>query len=156
VNIARLELEDGNVFIEGMEDEDVQANIVDGQVTIQKCCANIHVAIANGDLDLSVKDCGQHSFLTDAQLTNGSARILLPRDASIHVRAQTTRGTLSNDFAAMVEVNGGSTRNVDMSLGSSARSQLSVRVTTGDITIAAVNPAPETRSQTAATGTGSE
>jgi DUF4097 and DUF4098 domain-containing protein YvlB len=149
INIARLELEDGNVLIEGMEDEEVRANVVDGQVTIRKCCANLHVVVANGDLDLSLKDCGQHSFLTDAQLTHGKAKILLQRDASIHVRAQTERGTVSNDFAEMVEVNGASTRKVDLSLGSNARSQLTVRVTTGDIRIASLKSDPGTASDTA-------
>jgi DUF4097 and DUF4098 domain-containing protein YvlB len=156
INIARLELEDGKVFIEGMEGEDVRANVVDGKVTIRKCCANIHLTIANGDLDLSFRDCAQHSFLTDAQLTHGKARILLPRDASVHIRAQTAKGTVSNDFADMVEVNGGSTRKVDLSLGSGALSQLSVGVTTGDIRIAAIGSDPESRSQTAATSAGGE
>ena len=155
VNIARLELEDGKILIEGMEDEDVRANVVDGQVTIRKCCANIQVAIANGDLDLSLKDCEQHSFLTDAQLTHGKARILLPREASIHVRAQTEKGTVSNDFTDMVQVNGGSTRKVDMSLGSGVRSRLTVRVTTGDISIAAAGADPAPGQQTASTA-GSE
>jgi DUF4097 and DUF4098 domain-containing protein YvlB len=153
INIARLELEDGNVLIEGMEDEDVRADVVDGQVVIRKSCANIHVAIANGDLDLSLGDCGQHSFVTDAQVTHGKAKILLPREASIHLRAQTERGTVSNDFTDMVEVKGGSTRKVDVSLGSGARSQLTVRVTTGDIRIAALAPpAPTTASQAVSAG----
>jgi hypothetical protein len=153
INIARLELEDGNVLIEGMEDEDVRADVVDGQVVIRKCCANIHVAIANGDLDFSLGVCGQHSFVTDAQLTHGKARILLPRDASIHLRAQTDRGNVSNDFADMVEVKGGPTRKVDVSLGSGARSQLTVRVTTGNIKITALDsPAPTTASQAVSTG----
>jgi DUF4097 and DUF4098 domain-containing protein YvlB len=139
INIARLELEDGNVLIEGIENEEVQANVVDGKVTIRQCCANVHVTIANGDLDFSVKDCRQHSFSTDAQLTHGKARILLPRDASIHVRAQTRTGTVSNEFADMVQVNGGSTRQIDLTRGSGILSQLTVRVTTGDIKIAALD-----------------
>lgn len=149
INIARLELEDGNVLIEGMEDEDVRANVVDGEVTIRKCCANIQVAIANGDLDLSLKDCGQHSFSTNAQLTHGKAKIFLARDSSIHVRAQTEKGTVVNEFADMVQVNGGSTRKVDLSLGTDVRSQLTVRVTTGDISLAAMKPEPESRPQAA-------
>jgi DUF4097 and DUF4098 domain-containing protein YvlB len=149
INIARLELEDGNVLIEGMEDEDVRANVVDGQVTIRKCCANIHVTLANGDLDLSLKDCGQHSFSTDAQLTHGKAKILLASDSSIHVRAQTEKGTVFNEFADIVQVNGGSTRKVDLSLGTEVRSQLTVRVTTGDISLAAMKPEPQLRSQAA-------
>jgi hypothetical protein len=156
INITRLELEDGNVLIEGIEDEDVQANVVDGKVTIRNSCANVHVAIANGDLDLVVKDCGQHSFLTDAQVTHGKARVALRRDAAIHLRAQTARGTLSNEFADMVEVNGGSTRQVDLSLGSGALSQLTVRVTTGDIRIAALESEMANLPATASSGSGSK
>lgn len=141
INIARLELEDGNVLIEGMEDEDVRANVVDGQVTIRKSCANIHVAIANGDLDLSLPDCRQHSFLTDAQLTHGKARVSIPRGASFRARAQTTTGKILNDFADMVDVNGRSLQKIDISVGPDAGSQLAVRVTTGDIILAAVGPA---------------
>ncbi|MFZ1218912.1 MAG: hypothetical protein WAO00_06430 [Chthoniobacterales bacterium] len=141
INIARLELEDGSVLIEGMEDEDVHANVVDGQVTIRKCCANIHVALANGDLDLSLPDCRQHSFLTDAQLTHGKARVSIPRGASFHARAQTMTGKILNDFADIVDVNGRSLQKIDISVGPDAGSQLVVRVTTGDIILAAVGPA---------------
>src|SRR5687768_14233271 len=67
VNIVRVELEEGKVLIEGMEGEDVRANVVDGHVILRNCCADIHVAIANGDLDLSYQDCApQRSFVADA------------------------------------------------------------------------------------------
>jgi DUF4097 and DUF4098 domain-containing protein YvlB len=155
VKIARLELEDGKVLIEGMEGEDVRATVVDGQLTVRDCCGNIHVAIANGDLDLAYEGCGQQTFLADAQITHGSARVSIPRDASFHVRAQTAMGKIANDFAEMVEVNGQSVRKIDVSVGPAARSQLAVRVTTGDIRIAAVRSDPETGPQTASSA-GSE
>lgn len=155
VKIARLELEDGNVLIEGMEGEDVRATVVDGQLTVRNCCGNIHVAIANGDLDLAYEGCGQQTFLADAQITHGSARVSIPRDASFHVRAQTATGKIANDFAEMVEVNGQSVRKIDVSVGPDARSQLAVRVTTGDIRIAAVGSHPETGPKTASSA-GSE
>jgi hypothetical protein len=139
VHIVRLELEEGKVLIEGMEGEDVRANVVDGQVILRNCCGDIHVAIANGDLDLSYQDCApQRSFVADAQLTLGDARILLPPAASVRVRAATVTGKLANDFADMVEINGRPTQKIDMLVGPNARSQLNVRVTTGDIRIAAV------------------
>ena len=78
--------------------------------------------------------------MADAQLTLGDARILLPRAASVRVRAATAAGKLANDFADMVEINGRPTQKIDMSVGPNARSQLNVRVTTGDISIAAVKP----------------
>lgn len=148
VKIARLEMDDGKVLIEGMEGEDVRANVVDGEVTVRNCCGNVHLAIANGDLDLSYEDCGQRPFSAEAQVTQGSARVSIPRAASFHARAQTARGKIRNDFADMVEVNGRSIQKIDVSIGQNVVSQLAIRVTTGDIRIAAVGSAPEAGSQT--------
>jgi DUF4097 and DUF4098 domain-containing protein YvlB len=151
VKIARLELDDGKVLIEGMEGEDVRANVVDGQLTVRNCCGNIHVAIANGNLDLSYDHCGQQLFFAEAQITHGNARVSIPRDASFHARAQTTKGKIVNDFADMVQVNGQSVRKIDVSVGPNALFELAVRVTTGDISIAAVGPDPVTHQQTVST-----
>lgn len=156
VKIARLDLDDGKVLIEGMEGEDVRANVVDGQLTVRNCCGNIHLAIANGDLDLSYEECGQRPFSAEAQITHGSARVSIPRAASFHARAQTAKGQIRNDFADMVEVNSRSIQKIDVTVGSNARSELALRVTTGDIRIAAVEAPPETRSQTTASSAGGE
>lgn len=153
MKIARLDLDDGAVLIEGMEGEDVRANVVDGQLTVRNCCGDIHVAIAKGDLDLSYQDCAQHSFRTDVQVIDGDARVSIPRAASFHVRAQTATGRITNDFVDMVQVNSRLLQKIDMSVGSNARSELAVRVTTGDIAIAAVDPTP---SQQAASTVSSE
>lgn len=155
IKIARLDLEDGKVLIEGMEGEDVRATVVDGQLTVRNCCGDIHVAIAKGDLDLSYEDCPRHSLVADAQVIHGNARISIPRGASFHVRAQTTTGKIANDFVDMVQVNSRLLQRIDMSVGPNARSQLAVRVTTGDITIAAVGSDPVPSQQTASSA-GSE
>jgi len=149
VSIARLELEDGEVLIEGMEGEDVRATVVDGQLTVRNCCGNVHLAIANGDLDLSYQNCGQRLFLAEAQITHGNARVSIPRDASFRARAETMKGKIANDFADMVQVNSRSVRKIDVSVGPNARSELALRVTTGDISIAAMKSNPETPVSTA-------
>jgi DUF4097 and DUF4098 domain-containing protein YvlB len=143
--IARLELEDGKVVIEGMEGEDIRANVVDGQLTIRNCCANLHAVIANGDLDLAYDHCGPRTFFAEAQVTHGNARVSLPGDASFHARAQTMKGKVVNDFADIVDVNSHSLQKIDLSLGSNARSELAVHVTAGDIRIVALRPAPGTQ-----------
>lgn len=153
--IARLDLEDGKVLVEGMEGDDIRANVVDGQLTIRHSCANLHVTIANGDLDVSFDRCGQRPFFAEAQVTHGNARLSLPRDASFHARAQTMKGKIANDFADMVDVNSRSLQKIDLSLGSNARSELTVHVTTGDIRIVATGSDPGTAAQTVSTA-GSE
>ena len=150
VKIARLELDDGKVLIEGMEGEDVRANVVDGQLTVRDCCGETHLAIANGDLDLSYEHCGQQRFSAEAQITHGNARVSIPRAASFHARAQTAKGRIANDFVDMVDVNGRSLQKIDVAVGPNARSELAVRVTTGDISIAAVR-SDKTTGQTAST-----
>ena len=147
--IARLDLEDGKVLVEGMGGDDVRANVVDGQLTVRNCCANLHLTIANGDLDLSFDRCGLRPLFTEAQVTHGNARLSIPRDGSIHARAQTMKGKISNDFADIVNVNGRTLQKIDLSLGSSSRSELAVHVTTGDIRIVALEPGPGAASQDA-------
>lgn len=153
--IARLEVDDGKVLIAGMAGEDVRANVVDGQLTIRDCCANLHVAIANGDLDLSYEHCALRPFFAEAQVTHGSARVSIPRNASFHARAQTMKGKIANDFADMVDVNSHSLQKIDLSVGPNARAELSVHVTSGDIRIAAVASSPTSVQQTASS-TGSK
>ena len=155
VKITRLDLDDGKVLIEGMEGEDVRATVVDGQLTVRDCCGNVHLAIANGDLDLSYEHCGQGLFSAEAQITHGNARVSVPRNASFHARAQTAKGKIANDFVDMVDVNGRSLQKIDVSVGPNARSQLAVRVTTGDINIAAVRSDRVTAQQSAA-GAGNQ
>ena len=153
--IARLELEDGPVVIEGMAGEDIRANVVNGQLTVRNCCANLHVTIANGDLDLSYDHCGPQPFFAEAQVTRGDARISIPRDASFHARAQTMKGKIANDFADMVDVNSRLLQKIDLAIGSTARSELAVHVTTGDIRFVALKSDPGPASETASAA-GSE
>jgi DUF4097 and DUF4098 domain-containing protein YvlB len=149
MSIARLELEDGEVLIEGVEGEDVRANVVDGQLTVRNCCGNIHLAIANGDLDLSYQSCGERLFFAEAQITHGNARVSIPRETSFRARAETAKGKIANDFADMVQVNSRSVRKIDVTVGSNPRSELALRVTTGDISIVAIKAIPETPASTA-------
>jgi Putative adhesin len=152
--IARLDLEDGKVVIEGMEGEDIRANVVDGQLTVRDCCANLHITIANGDLDLFYDHCGPRPFFAEAQVTHGNARVSIPRDASFHARAQTMKGKVVNDFADMVDVNSHLLQKIDLSIGSSARSELAVHVTTGDIRFVALKSDPAAGPRTASTTGG--
>src|ERR1044072_5444338 len=125
-----------------MEGEDVRANVVDGQLTVRNCCTNLHALVANGNLDLSYDRCGAQTFFAEAQVTHGGARVSMPTDASFHARAETVNGTISNDFADIVDVNSRALHKIDLAIGAKARSELTVHVTTGDIRIVAVRADP--------------
>jgi DUF4097 and DUF4098 domain-containing protein YvlB len=140
IRLRRVDLDNGKLSIDGMRGEEVQANVVDGQLVIRNCFANIHARIANGTLDLLYDHPDQRQFSVEAQITSGNARIVIPRAGSFHVRAETVTGKITNDFAEAVEVNGHTLRKIDMSFGKEAHSEIKLRVTTGDIRIAESKP----------------
>jgi hypothetical protein len=137
--IARLDVDDGNVSIEGIVDADVRANVVNGHLEIRNCCGDLKVAVANGALDLMYGRCGGPYFSADAQVLNGNVRLSVVRDAALRVRAETVNGKISNNLGVMMGLNGQSLRKADIPFGAGRRCDLTVRVTSGDITVVAAN-----------------
>src|SRR5436309_6315706 len=133
--IARVDVDDGNVSIEGIQNADVRANVVNGQLEVRNCCGDLKVAVVNGALNLSYGLCEGPYFSADAQVLNGNARLSIARGASLRVRAETLNGRITNNMAPNVELSGQASRKAEMSFGNGRRSDLSVRVTSGDITI---------------------
>jgi len=138
--IARLDLDDGKASIEEIQNADVRANVVNGQLKIRNCCGNLKVAVANGGLDIVYGRCEGPYFSADAQILNGNARLSIARGAALRVHCETVNGKITNNLDTMVELNEQSSRKIDMSLGTGRRSDLTVRVTSGDITIVAAEP----------------
>jgi len=138
--IARLDLDDGKASVEGIQSADVRANVVNGQLEIRNCCSNLKVAVANGGLDLIYGLCEGPYFSADAQILNGNARLSIAPGAALRVHCETVNGKITNNLDTMVELNEQSSRKIDMSLGTGRRSDLTVRVTSGDITIVAAEP----------------
>ena len=140
IRIPRVDVDDGEVSIEGIQNADVRANVVNGHLNIRNCCGNVKVAVANGGLDLTYGRCEGPYFSADAQILNGDARLSVARGAALRVHCETLTGKITNNLDPMVELNGQSSRKVDVSLGNGRRSDITVRVTSGDITIVAAEP----------------
>jgi hypothetical protein len=137
--IARLDLDDGKVSIEGMQDTDVRANVVDGQLVIRNCCGNIKVGVGNGGLDLVYGRCEKPRYSADVQVLHGNLRLSIARSASVRVRGETLNGRITNKLGDTVELNGRSPRAIDISVGAGARSDITMHVTSGDITVVAAD-----------------
>ena len=138
--IARVDADDGNVSIEGIQSSDIRANVVNGHVEIRNCCGDLKVTVANGALDLFFGRCEGPYFSADAQVLSGNAQLSIARGASLRVRGETVNGKITNYFAPAVELNGRPSHKADMSVGDGRRSDLTMRVTSGDITIVAAKP----------------
>jgi len=138
--IARVDVDGGTVSIDGIQSSDVRANVVNGHVEIRNCCGDLKVTVANGALDLFFGRCEGPYFSADAQVLNGNAQLSFARGAALRVRGETLNGKIANDVGPMVGLNGQVLRTIDLPLGNGRRCDITVRVTSGDITIVAAEP----------------
>jgi DUF4097 and DUF4098 domain-containing protein YvlB len=133
-----LDLDDGKVSIEGMQNTDVKANVVDGRLAIRNCCGNIKAGVVNGVLDLVYGRCATPQHSADVQVLNGNVRLSVVRGASFRVRGETLKGKITNQLGETVQL-GQPSRKIDISVGAGARSDITMRVTSGDITVVAAD-----------------
>ena len=135
LKIARLELGNGDVSIEGMRG-DVRADVVNGVLAARNCFGNVQLSVAQGGLDLFYERW-EKRFTADAKIISGHARAFLPRTASFHLLAETPNGNVSNRFRELKERKSERATRVNMSIGSEPHPEISLRATNGDIEIAA-------------------
>lgn len=135
IRVTRVDLEDGDVLVDGLLGQDLRINVVDGKLSLRNCCSNVNATIANGGIDFSYPECDRKPFSAVAQLMHGDATVLIPREASLRVQAETGVGKIINEFAETVELNGQTTRRLNLARGSEAPSEIKLLVTAGDIRI---------------------
>jgi len=139
IKIARLEVGNGDVQVEGMRG-DLRADLVNGKLVARNCFGDIQLSVANGALDLVYERWQQRPFTVDSRIIAGNARLFLPRAASFHVLAETANGNVSNHFARLEEQDSRKATRVNMSIGPEPRPEINLHVTHGDIEIAATKP----------------
>ena len=136
LRIARLEVGNGEVLIEGMRG-DVRADLVNGGLAARNCFGDVQLSVANGGLDLVYEKWQQRPFAVDSKIIAGNARVFLPRAGAFNVLAETTNGNVSNHFARPEEQDSKRATRVKMSIGADPRPEINIRATHGDIEIAA-------------------
>lgn len=138
--ITRVDVDDGKVSIDGIQSTDIRANVVDGELVIRNCCGNLKVSVGNGALDLVYGQCEGPYFSADAQILNGNVRLSVAHGAALRVSGETLNGKIMNNTGTMVGLSGQLLRKIDLPLGNGRRCDVTVRVTSGDITIVAAEP----------------
>ena len=135
VKIERLEIDQGNVSLEGLENGQVRANVVDGRLSVRDCYGDVRVSVQNGALDLTYDRPETPASTITARVLSGSARLTISRDSAFRVQAESPGGTVTNSLSALVQVNGGYSRKVNFSNGIPPRSEIQLKVVNGNISI---------------------
>lgn len=138
--ISRLELESGEVLIEGIREGAVHARLGTGLMFANNCFSDADLEVGTGNLTLNFDWWEKITFSTTATVRHGNAWAFLPGEAAFHLSAEAARGRIANDFTEKEERQAEPPRKIDMIVHDGGDASLSIRTENGNIRIAEVNP----------------
>jgi hypothetical protein len=138
--IAKLDLTNGEVLVEGMRSPNVQAHLENGRIFSHNCFGNIHLTAINGGIDLYYDWWEEEQkFLIDAAIVNGSVRAFIPIDASFHLIAETEEGHIANDFAEKEQRHAVGVTRIDRIVGTNTEAEVRLHAKSGNIKVGETN-----------------
>jgi DUF4097 and DUF4098 domain-containing protein YvlB len=139
-DIARADLTNGELLVEGMRGGEAHASLGNGRLFGHNCFTDLHVAVANGGLDIGYDWWEEHRFSLEAEIVNGNARAFIPGEAAFHLLASSVNGHVVSDFVEKEHRQASGATKIDMAVGGPAQTDIKVHAVNGSIKIAEANP----------------
>ena len=139
VNISRVELANGEILVDAMHGQTVQAHLGSGQMFDHNCFSNVEFTADHGNVTLAYEWWDPGKFFIHANIENGNAWAFLPGDAAFHLIAKTSHGKIANDFAERAEP-AEETTTVDMSVHGGGETEIQIHAKKGNIKFVEANP----------------
>jgi hypothetical protein len=99
MTIADVELDTGEVIVDGMYGPAVNARLTNGRMTLQDCFSDTHLSVTDGALDV-VYDWGEPKrFSLTADIARGHLLVGLPSITAMQIDAESGDGKIFNQFA---------------------------------------------------------
>jgi len=138
--ITRVELDNGELVVEGIREGLVHARLGNGLMFVRNCFSDTDVGVTTGNLTLSYDWWEQIPFTAAATVRKGNVWTLIPGEAAFRLRAKALNGRISNDFSEKEERRSEPIRNIDMIVHGGDSASLSIQADNGNIRIAETNP----------------
>ena len=139
---SALELDAGEVLLDGMHGRDLHARLGDGRIFARNCFTNLDLTMNRGTLTLAYDWWVQEKFSAQVNVGQGNVSVFLPTDAAFHLLAHAAHGKITNDFNNLPVSANSSTREmkIDQIINGGGQATVEVRVEGGEIKIAEANP----------------
>jgi hypothetical protein len=141
-SISALDLDAGEILLEGIRGREVHARLGDGRIFVRNCFNNLDLTAERGTLTLGYDWWEQEKFSAHVNVGQGNASVFLPTDAGFHLVARAAHGNIANDFNNVPLTSNSSAREmkIDQIINGGGAATIKVRVGKGDIKIAEANP----------------
>jgi hypothetical protein len=137
--ISKVNLGSGEILIEGMRGESVDAHLKTGRLFGHNCFGRVHLSVVNGGIDIFYDWWEQRKFSIEAEIENGGIHAFIPSEASFHLIAETEDGRIANDFAEK-EQRHADDRKIDMLIGAAPEPEVKLLARDGNVMIVETNP----------------
>ena len=135
VRIEQLDLNDGEVSIEGLRGGSAVARVGNGWLAVRNCFADLDLAVTDGRLQVAYDRWEESNFRVVLASPEGDIRVNFPSEASVNIVARTVSGRIVNGLGAKQEEENGTSRFLSMTTGSKPGASFEMSTTTGDIRI---------------------
>jgi hypothetical protein len=141
-NISGLDLDAGEILVDGMRGQTTRARLGEGRMFARNCFTNLNLGIRRGNLILSYDWWEESTFTAEVNLAQGNAWVYLPGDAAFHLLVKAVHGDIFNDFEgrAVAKPTAAKGTKIDALVNGGGQSTIKFRVREGNIKIVEANP----------------
>ena len=136
--IARVEMPNGELVIDGMRGASIAASLGRGQLVIHNCFCDQTIHVMRGALNVFFDWMDERPFAIEAEIDDGNMRARLPTDATFQLHAVSREGHVSSDFSPMETRKGGDASEINEVIGDIPVAKLNFRARDGNIRISEV------------------
>src|SRR5213080_2886771 len=133
--IARVELPNGELVIDGMRGASIAANLGSGQLVTHNCFCDQTIHVNQGGLNVFFDWMEERPISIEAVIEDGNILAHIPTDATFQLRALAKQGHVSSDFSPMESHKRGDASEINEVIGDAPATALSFRANEGNIHI---------------------
>ena len=142
VTISGLQLDAGEILVDGMRGSMTRARLGEGRVFTRNCFTNLDVAVRRGNLVVSYDWWEKSRFSAEANVAAGNVWMYVPTGAAFHLLAEAAQGKIVSDFetTALESPASGAGIKTDTRVNGGSKATMKIRVDKGNIKIVEANP----------------
>ncbi len=142
VTISGLELDAGEILVDGMRGSMTRARLGEGRIFTRNCFTNLDLAVRRGNLIVSYDWWEEGRFSAEANVAAGNVWMYVPGDADFQLLAEAAHGKIVSDFEsiALEAPAAAAGMKTDTRMHGGGEATVEIRVEKGNINIVEANP----------------
>jgi hypothetical protein len=136
-NISQLDLDAGEVLVDGMHGPTTRARLGEGRIFARNCFTNLDLAMRRGTVIVSYDWWEGGKFSAQADIAQGNIWAYIPGDAAFHLLAKATHGKIASDFTniTIAEPASAAGMKIDTVVNGGGEATVKIRAAEGNIEI---------------------